>query len=197
MKHPVGQAYVSPDGRIERVNEALASFLGYSVKELEGMNFARITHPDYLSADSNMFDDLLEGKIRHYQMDKKYIPRIGHPKAARLDVFGIYHETGEKRGSIDHIFGVVRPIEDDGPNPGNVDIKSMLRDVKGQLMVEMREELSNDFKKKAGPGLLDIIQKNWKASLIIFACFSFFFLVVVSLITGNASVITQIIEAFK
>ncbi|HEY0269026.1 MAG TPA: diguanylate cyclase, partial [Methyloradius sp.] len=70
---PIGMAIVSLDGKFITVNQALCNIVGYSTAELPKLTFQEITYPDDLTTDLEYFNQLLEGKIKSYQMEKRYI----------------------------------------------------------------------------------------------------------------------------
>ncbi len=67
----VGIAHVTPGGRWLRVNEAMCRILGWPADELVTKSFQDLTHPDDLAAEVPRFDQLREGKISSYGMDKR------------------------------------------------------------------------------------------------------------------------------
>ncbi|HLK14444.1 MAG TPA: diguanylate cyclase, partial [Fimbriimonadaceae bacterium] len=73
----VGMALLATDGRILRVNEALSEFLGYSCDELLQLDFQSITHPEDLELDVTQFNQVLEGSIKSYTMEKRYFRKDG------------------------------------------------------------------------------------------------------------------------
>jgi PAS domain S-box-containing protein len=75
---PIGISIVSPDGRWVEVNRTLCEMVGYSEKELLTINFQRITHPDDLRTDLEYIRRMLDGSIREYQLEKRYIHRNGN-----------------------------------------------------------------------------------------------------------------------
>ncbi|NEO56431.1 MAG: PAS domain S-box protein [Okeania sp. SIO3B5] len=70
---PIGIALVSTDGSFIRVNYALCAMLGYSELELIQLAFQEITHPEDLATDLIFVQQLLEGKIDFYNIEKRYI----------------------------------------------------------------------------------------------------------------------------
>jgi len=74
----IGMALVALDGRWLKVNCALCEIVGYSEEELLATTFQAITHPDDLETDLDYVRQLLEGKIRSYEMEKRYIHKLGH-----------------------------------------------------------------------------------------------------------------------
>ena len=81
---PMGIALIAMDGSMLRVNPALCRMLGYTNAELTGKRFAEITHPDDLSADNELFMEVVTGKRSHYNLEKRYIRKDGSQLWARL-----------------------------------------------------------------------------------------------------------------
>lgn len=73
----IGMALVELSGQLLEVNSALCSIVGYPEQELLSMTFQDITHPDDLDADLEYAQQLLDGKISSYQMEKRYIHKSG------------------------------------------------------------------------------------------------------------------------
>ncbi len=74
---PIGMALIGIEGRWLRVNHRVCEITGYAAEELLGRTFQEITHPDDLEADLEHVQALLEGQIREYQMEKRYIRADG------------------------------------------------------------------------------------------------------------------------
>ncbi|MCB9959653.1 MAG: PAS domain S-box protein [Rhodospirillaceae bacterium] len=83
---PSGMALVAPDGRLLAVNSALCELLGYSEDELLQTDFQSLTHSDDLELDLDYVKRMLDGEIRSYQMEKRYIHKEGHTLWALLSV---------------------------------------------------------------------------------------------------------------
>jgi diguanylate cyclase (GGDEF)-like protein/PAS domain S-box-containing protein len=71
--HAVGMALVSPDNRWLEVNESLSLLLGYSQAELQNKSFRTIIHPDDLGHTLVKMQELLEGIIKSFQLEHRYI----------------------------------------------------------------------------------------------------------------------------
>jgi PAS domain S-box-containing protein len=82
----IGMALVAPDGHWLEVNPALCELVGYSEEELLGGTFQGITHPDDLDTDLEFVRRMLAGEIETYQMDKRYVHKLGHIIWIRLSV---------------------------------------------------------------------------------------------------------------
>lgn len=70
---PIGMSLVSPDGRWLEVNNALCEMVGYSKADMLRMRIQDITHPDDLPKDLALARRLLDGEMRSYQLEKRYI----------------------------------------------------------------------------------------------------------------------------
>jgi len=75
---PLGMALVDISGLLLKVNQAFCNLLGYTEDELTLKTFQEITHADDLEADLNNLNQLVAGKIKSYQMEKRYQHKYGH-----------------------------------------------------------------------------------------------------------------------
>lgn len=82
----VGIAIVGTDGRWLQVNQKLCSIVGYSAAELLPLTYQDITHPDDLNSDLNFAQQLLDGTIDNYSLEKRYIRKDGEPVWINLTV---------------------------------------------------------------------------------------------------------------
>jgi PAS domain S-box-containing protein len=82
----IGIALVGLDGYWRKVNPVLCEILGYGEQELLERTCYSITHPDDLAIDLNYVQQLLKGEIRSYEMEKRYIHKLGHEVWALLSV---------------------------------------------------------------------------------------------------------------
>lgn len=83
---PIGMALVSLNGSWIKVNPMLCTILGYSSNDLLNSSFQKISHPIDLDADLKLMQQLLDGKISRYQIDKRYIHHNGNLIWASLHV---------------------------------------------------------------------------------------------------------------
>jgi len=75
---PIGMALVATDGRLLKVNPAMADMLGYEVHELVTRGFQDITHLDDLANDLALVEQCLAGDIDSYRLRKRYLHAQGH-----------------------------------------------------------------------------------------------------------------------
>jgi PAS domain S-box-containing protein len=101
MHHvPVGVALVDPTGRLIDANEALLELLGYSEKELKGMPFARLIHPEDLSRGRPVFLQLAAGAIDSYMTHKRLRHKSGHVIPTKSKVFLVRDGDGLPKHAI-------------------------------------------------------------------------------------------------
>ncbi|MFN2500534.1 MAG: putative bifunctional diguanylate cyclase/phosphodiesterase [Pyrinomonadaceae bacterium] len=75
--HAVGMALVSTDNRWLEVNESLSSLLGYKQEELQSLSFRAIVHPEDLGPTLVKTQELIDGVIRSFQLESRYIHKEG------------------------------------------------------------------------------------------------------------------------
>jgi PAS domain S-box-containing protein len=89
-----GMAMVGLDGRWLRVNKSLCEIVGYSEVELLAKTFQDITHPGDLATDLARVQELIDGKVRFYQLQKRYLHREGHVVWINLTVSLVHDAAG-------------------------------------------------------------------------------------------------------
>jgi PAS domain S-box-containing protein len=82
----IGMALVSSSGKWLEVNKSLCRMLGYTEEELLALTVQEVTHPDDLELDLMHMRQLLEGKLRFYNMEKRYFHKDGHVIWSMLSV---------------------------------------------------------------------------------------------------------------
>jgi two-component system cell cycle sensor histidine kinase/response regulator CckA len=70
---PSGIALMSLDGSVLDANPALCSMAKYSREELVGRSFADLSHPDDLEAGFERLQQLREGEIGSYRVERRFI----------------------------------------------------------------------------------------------------------------------------
>lgn len=73
----IGMALTHPDGQFMRVNAAVCQMLGYSEAELLALSIPAVTHPDDLSTDMQLLQELLAGTRESYQLEKRNLHKNG------------------------------------------------------------------------------------------------------------------------
>jgi PAS domain S-box-containing protein len=81
---PFGMGLVRPDGRPLRINEAMCRMLGYSEAELLTKLVTEVTHPEDRPECLDHIRRLLAGEIQSYEIEKRYLHKLGHVVWAHL-----------------------------------------------------------------------------------------------------------------
>jgi PAS domain S-box-containing protein len=74
----VGMAMVGSDGNWTQVNQAFVDFFGYEKEELNTLTFRQLTHPKDLAQSEDMFWRLVNGEMKNFQIEKRYLHKKGH-----------------------------------------------------------------------------------------------------------------------
>jgi PAS domain S-box-containing protein len=100
-KAAIGMAMCHLDGHWIRANPAFCELTGYNERELRGLTFAEITHPDDLEANFEGDERLLSGEASDYQLEKRYIRKDGEAVWVLLSV-SLDRNDGEPTHYIVH-----------------------------------------------------------------------------------------------
>ena len=73
----VGIVHVAPNGQFLRINKHFCDIFGHSEDKMLKLTFQDITHSDELEIDTNLANQLLDGKIKAYTMEKRYLKKDG------------------------------------------------------------------------------------------------------------------------
>jgi diguanylate cyclase (GGDEF)-like protein/PAS domain S-box-containing protein len=96
----VGISVVDMEGRFLDVNPAWERLVGYTAAEIRGVPFSQVNHPDDNRRNLSLFHQLAEGKLPHYQMEKRYRAKNGATIFVRLTTSLVRDEDGEPRFCI-------------------------------------------------------------------------------------------------
>lgn len=73
----IGKVLTALDGKFLQANQALANMLGYSILELQKLNFREITHPDDIAISNEGIRSLLANERSTHKMEKRYFHKNG------------------------------------------------------------------------------------------------------------------------
>ena len=104
----VGMALLSFDGAWLQVNPRLCEMLGYSEQDLLQTSFQQITYAEDLAADLEQVQQLLDGKIATYTMDKRYLHANGAIIWGELTVSLLRDQHGQPL----HFLSVINDINE-------------------------------------------------------------------------------------
>ncbi|EKN70755.1 PAS/PAC sensor signal transduction histidine kinase [Neobacillus bataviensis LMG 21833] len=78
-------------------NPAFCEFLGYSFEEITSLPLEAVSHPEDMLVDARLFGEILNGERDEYQLEKRYIHKLGEIKTGILTVSRIREKsTGEQ-----------------------------------------------------------------------------------------------------
>lgn len=98
-----GMALLSLEGNWLRVNASLCELLGYSQEELLKLTFQDITYKDDLDEDLGLVRELLDGRIKNYNLEKRYLHKSGSTVWAMLSVSMVRNDKGQTLHFISQI----------------------------------------------------------------------------------------------
>jgi PAS domain S-box-containing protein len=73
----IGVALTDLNGRFLSTNHVFQAMVGYTEEELRAVSFADLSHEDYRQANWALVTELVEGKRRQFQIEKKYRRKDG------------------------------------------------------------------------------------------------------------------------
>ncbi len=74
----IGVALADHNGRFLATNHVFQAMVGYTEEELRAIDFLDLTHEDYRQANWALITELMEGKRRQFQIEKKYRRKDGN-----------------------------------------------------------------------------------------------------------------------
>lgn len=102
-KARIGIALLDTEGRIRESNLALQEMLGYSAAELHGRGMLEFSDPEDIGLSAGHFCDLVDGKCRYFNLEKRMIRKDGARLWVRKIVSGVYALGGGLQFAIDMI----------------------------------------------------------------------------------------------
>lgn len=102
----VGMAITAVNKTFLEVNDRICTILGYSREELLGKDWSHLTHPDDLAENLTFFNQLLEGDLDAFVMEKRYLHKNGSTIHANLYMTAIKNHTGR----VDYITTMVQDL---------------------------------------------------------------------------------------
>ncbi len=104
----IGMCLVAPEGRFLRVNAALCTMLGRDADVLITSTWQELTHPDDLTADLALVDELLAGRRETYRMVKRFLRSDGDVVWGDLSVSCVRNEDG----SVDYFISQIVDVSE-------------------------------------------------------------------------------------
>ncbi len=114
---PTAMAVISTfENRYVRANQPMADLIGTTVDDVltcDPFSLAlRITHPDELVAEQNLFAELAAGTRRFYRVEKRYVRQDGATRWGLLTFSGIYDDPVDPAAAVGPLrFVIVHVID--------------------------------------------------------------------------------------
>ncbi|MFL5727944.1 MAG: PAS domain S-box protein, partial [Cytophagaceae bacterium] len=96
----LGMAAADLNSNYLAVNDAYCNLVGYSREELASMNMKEITHPEDISSNLDMLNQLKNNLIPSFELQKRYIHKNGKIIWGRIHVSLLRNDLGEPEGFI-------------------------------------------------------------------------------------------------
>jgi two-component system C4-dicarboxylate transport sensor histidine kinase DctB len=132
-----GITIISMDRKIQQVNPAFASFLGYTEGELLGKNVADISHPDDDAINIGQYQGMLQGRFDHFHMEKRYYRKDGSIVWGLLTVTLMHGADGRP----EFIVGMIEDIT------GRKQAEQALEDMNRTLHARIQDEVAKNREK--------------------------------------------------
>ncbi|WP_088889325.1 PAS domain S-box protein [Leptolyngbya ohadii] len=135
---PIGISLVSPTGQFVKVNRSYCHLMGYTPEELFALTFQDLTHPDDLDADLQGFQQMLNGEVNAFQMQKRYITKQGTIIPVLLNAAPIRDAAGKFLYSVGHVQDIrdrlaVERIKDEFISVVSHELRTPLTSIRGAL----------------------------------------------------------------
>ncbi len=73
----IGIVLTDVNGQLVATNPAFRTMLGYTQNELSGVHFKEFTHPECITVEAPLFQEMVAGLRDFYQLEKRYISKEG------------------------------------------------------------------------------------------------------------------------
>lgn len=91
----IGIATSDTNSQFLSANEAFCKILGYTEEELQKLTYKDITHPSDLKSSILKMDDLKNGRVSSFMIEKRYIKKDGTVIEAKIMVGEVPNENGK------------------------------------------------------------------------------------------------------
>jgi hypothetical protein len=134
---PIGIALASCDGQLMQVNQAFCQMLGYTKAELTALNFVAITHPEDLVDELPYLEQIRNGEISTYQLEKRYLKKNGEIFLAHLFAGSVRDQQGQLMYGI----GMIKDITESKHAKQELQRQTQYRQLLAEITLRIRESL--------------------------------------------------------
>ncbi len=151
---PVGLALVDLEWRLMETNRTFASILGTTVASLRGAPLASVSHREDVGKEGPLTQDLYDGKLSRFSVEKRFVKADGGTVWAVMDV-GLVRHPG---GAPDHYIVHLRETNEERIRKENLEHRAE-RDPLTQLANRtlFYEELRKAIASPSAPGRVAVI----------------------------------------
>nr|CRH05757.1 Putative regulator with two PAS domains [Candidatus Magnetococcus massalia] len=104
----LGILYISPTGKLQRVNQALCVLSGFTAYELHKMNWNDLSYPEDLAQELPLYEALKRGERSDFQLEKRLLRKDG----SRLWVRITFSCIRSSQGELQSLVGVLDDISE-------------------------------------------------------------------------------------
>ncbi|MCG8324818.1 MAG: PAS domain S-box protein, partial [Thiotrichales bacterium] len=104
----IGMAIMSPDKKWIEFNDTLHELFGYTRDEFSDLTWVELTHPDDLEKSVAPFNQVLNGEIDRYKIEKRYI----HKNKSIIHAVISASAIRDPNGAVDYLVALVHDITD-------------------------------------------------------------------------------------
>lgn len=129
----IPQLVMTMDESKVMVNPAFKEFIGYKDETWKGNSLEEFSHPEDYEIDMGYLQEVIEGKRREYQMEKRFFTRTGELRTGDLHV-SLIQDQG-----VSYVLGQVIDITE----KKEIEVKKQKSDEKYRLLAEHSSDIIN------------------------------------------------------
>lgn len=125
----VGITHIDDSGEFIATNKHFCEILGYTLEEIKLVNFAELTHPDDIKSNLGQLEDLKNGKISDFTIEKRYLHKNNSIIWAKVNVYPLSNTEEKKKTYIAIIEDITgKKLAEESINRSETRFKSLFED---------------------------------------------------------------------